>query len=245
MLRVLACNSSELDRITLGGRLGVGAGGASSPFYSGGPGSAAARLFGLSTAVGASSPSSSSGTSSLRTCRDIRYPINLQNERRAMEILLEIASRGLSKYPTSLARDRADLRDEVAYPKYSNVRNAKLQVRGEKEVLHHFALWARTAVHVIDVLLHELESERKLRKMAGGVGGIVAGEGHSSSLNQGGANVQGANQNEQLGYDYVIQAMEDDDDCHSTILRYCSDVLGAVRRDELNRIASSAMGSSA
>jgi len=232
MLRVLACNSSELDRITMGGRLGGGD--ASSPFYSGGPSSAAARLFGLSSSLGPS-PSSSSSTSSLRTCRDIRYPINLHNERRAMEILLEIASRALSKYPTSLARDRADLRDEVAYPKYSNVRNAKLQVRGEKEVLHHFALWARTAVHVIDVLLRELESERRL----------AAGDGHSSSLNRGGANARGANQNEELGYDYVIQAMEDDDDCHSTILRYCSDVLGAVRRDELNRIASSAMGSSA
>ena len=47
------------------------------------------------------------------------------------------------------------------------------------------------------------------------------------------------NQNEELGYDYVIQAMEDDDDCHTTILRYCSDVLGAVRRDELMRAANS------
>ena len=45
-----------------------------------------------------------------------------------------------------LAQDTADLLDENVHSKYSNRRNAKLQVRGEKEVLHHFALWARTAM---------------------------------------------------------------------------------------------------
>ena len=155
-----------------------------------------------------------------------------------MELLLEITARALSKYPTSLAQDTADLLDEASFAKYSNGRNAKLQVRGEKEVLHHFALWARTAMHVIDIILHELEVERKLL-----VGSSSSKASSSSSsagvVGDGGKGVQGAvnNQNEELGYDYVIQAMEEDDDCHSTILRYCSDVLGAVRRDELNRIA--------
>ena len=236
MLRVLACNSSELDRITLGGRLSAGGGGATSSYYSGGASSTAQRLFGVpSSVVGASSAGTSS--TSLRTCRDIRYPINLRNERRAMELLLEVIARSLSKYPTSLAQDTADLRDESVFPKYSNGRNAKLQVRGEKDVLHHFALWARTAMHVIDIILHELELER-----------IMAAASHASTSTTGasvlgsnskvGSLVAGLNQNEELGYDYVIQAMEEDDECHSTILRYCSDVLGAVRRDELNRIAA-------
>jgi len=167
-----------------------------------------------------------------------------------MELLLEITARALSKYPTSLAQDTADLLDEASYAKYSNGRNAKLQVRGEKEVLHHFALWARTAMHVIDIILHELEVERKLlvgsssakassSSSSAGIG-VVVGNGGGKVVQQG-----AVHQSEELGYDYVIQAMEEDDDCHSTILRYCSDVLGAVRRDELNRIASNAMGSSA
>jgi len=202
MLRVLACNSAEIDHIS---RLGT---------YSAGPSTAAQRLFGLPvTGAPGGQPSSSS---TLRTCRDIRYPINPYNERRAMELLLDITGRALSKYPTSLAQDNADLLDETAYPKYSNKRNAKLQVRGEKEVLHHFALWARTAMHVIDIILHELSEERKADN--GGARATTA-----------------AHNNEELEFDYVIQAMEDDDDCHFTILRYCSDVLGAVRRDELGK----------
>ena len=48
--------------------------------------------------------------------------------------------------------------------------------------------------------------------------------------------------NEELGFEYVIQAMEDDDDCAATIVRYCADVLGAVRREELNRIGAGARG---
>ena len=230
MLRVLACNSVEIHRISVGGRLSSGG----LPLGS----VAAQRLFGLPTGSGSSSSSSPSSTSSsLRTCRDIRYPINLRNERCAMELLLEITARALSKYPTSLAQDTADLRDEATYPKYSNRRNAKLQVRGEKEVLHHFALWARTSMHVIDIILHELENEKKL------VSALSARRGSDGRLgNTSGHGGAVMNQNEEeLGYNYVIQAMEEDDDCHATILRYCSDILGAVRRDELNRIAANAV----
>jgi hypothetical protein len=97
-------------------------------------------------------------------------------------------------------------------------------VHGEKEVLHHFALWARTAIHVIDVILHELASEFKIISQAS-----KATNPHQAS---------DESQNQELGFDYVIQAMEEDDECHNTILRYCSDVLGAVRRDELNQITA-------
>jgi hypothetical protein len=208
MLRVLVCNSAELERISWGGRAATAAG---------------QRLYGIPGMA-----SSSSQSAPLRMCRDIRYPISLRNERCAMELLLDITERALSKYPTSLAQDAADLMDEKAYPKYSNKRHAKLQVHGEKEVLHHFALWARTAIHVIDIILHELANEIKLATQA------------STMSNQGRAETEG--QNEELGYDYLIQAMEEDDECHTTILRYCSDVLGAVRRDELNQIALEVIG---
>ena len=182
----------------------------------------AQRLFGLPS----SAASSSSGSG--RTCQDVRYPINLRNERRAMEILLGMTSRALSAYPTSLADDLSDLMDEVAYPKFSNRRNAKIQVRGEKEVLHHFALWARTAIHVIDIILRELETERELVYGAsGGDNGKVATD-----------RSKGSTVEEELGYEHVVRDMEEDDDCHSTILRYCTDVLGAVRREEFNRLST-------
>jgi len=224
MLRVLSCNLAEINRISLGGRLSSGG----LPLTTT---TAAQRLFGIPASV------SGSSTSSLRTCRDIRYPINLRNERKAMELLLDITACSLSKYPTSLAQDNADLNDEVAYPKYSNRRNAKLQVRGEKEVLHHFSLWARSSIHVIDIISHELEIEKEMLVNAS-LSSMVrsASDGRSVEVDTNG--VIAPPQNEELGYDYLIQAMEDDDDCHTTILRYCSDVLGAVRRDELNRIAA-------
>jgi len=225
MLRVLSCNLAEINRISLGGRL-ISNGGLPLTTTT-----AAQRLFGIPASV------SGSSTSSLRTCRDIRYPINLRNERKAMELLLDITACSLSKYPTSLAQDNADLDDEIAYPKYSNRRNAKLQVRGEKEVLHHFSLWARTSMHVIDIISHEVEIEKNML-VNSSLSSMVrsASDGRSVEVDTNG--VIAPPQNEELGYDYLIQAMEDDDDCHTTILRYCSDVLGAVRRDELNRIAA-------
>ncbi len=239
MLRVLACNSSELDRITFGGRMGVGVCGNGSNsgsssgggFHSGGHSYVAQRLFGMPSAMG-SSLTPSTGSASILTCQDIRYPISLRNERHAMEILLEVTSRALSKYPTSLSQDSTDLQDEISYPKFSNKRNAKLQVRGEKEVLHHYALWARTAIHVIDIISHELEMKRKLVTGSSSVGGSNDDKQLAFALR-----AATSTQDEELGFDCVIDAMEEDEECHTTILRYCSDVLGAVRRDELNRIA--------
>lgn len=209
MLRVLVCNAAELDRISWGGRSAT---------------AASQRLYGIPGMA-----SSSSQSAPLRMCRDIRYPISLCNERRAMELLLAITEKALSKYPTSLAQDAADLKDERNFPKYSNKRHAKLQVYGEKEVLHHFSLWARTAIHVIDIILHELANEMKMISCAS-IGASQQSTGDTES------------QNEEMGFDYVIQAMEEDDNCDNTILRYCSDVLGAIRRDELNQIAAEVVG---
>lgn len=69
-----------------------------------------------------------------------------------MHILLGIVEDKLSKYPTCLSQDVADLLDEHAYPQFSNCRHAKIQVRGEKKVLHHYRQWAMAALHVMEIM---------------------------------------------------------------------------------------------
>jgi hypothetical protein len=175
----------------------------------------------------------------------------------AMLNLLQIISTALSKYPTSLVQDKADLLDERLYPPFSNARHAKIQVRGEKEVLHHFARWARTALDVMDVIEDELKDEHQ--RTSGGVevqlmspsmagsssgGGFGAGLGsnHSvtrsvivSTLDETGASSSSSKRNH--GFEYVIRKMEDDEDTfHHTITRYCADVLGSLRTEEINSI---------
>lgn len=145
-----------------------------------------------------------------RTCRDIRNPINLRNERAAMELLLRVLSKALDAYPCSLAKDVTDLMNEEAYPKFSNRRHAKIQVRGEKEILHHFAFWAQTAIDLIELIEREIAYERRKAN----------GSADESTRPQ-------------PGFEFIIQAMEDDDALHFTILRYCCDVLGALRRDAM------------
>ncbi|KAL7532249.1 hypothetical protein ACHAWF_004065 [Thalassiosira exigua] len=263
MLRTLACDEREIDGLLAGTGRGTGAGGSSgsgagaggggggglSPFYPPGP-AAAQRLFVAAGMVppsaGGGSPPSSSG--SPRTCRDVRHPLSLRNERRALELLLEAVARQLAGYPTSLARDRADLSDEGAYPPYSNARNAKLQVRGEKEVLHHYATWARTGLEVLDVVEREAEDERAAARSAAGRGRVAGGRGGARATTTASASasndVGGEEEEAPPGeYDALILAMEDDDDCHNTVLRYCSDVLGLVRREELERVRAEASSS--
>jgi hypothetical protein len=106
------------------------------------------------------------------------------------------------------------------YPPYSNKRHAKIQVRGEKEVLHHFARWARTAMEVMDVLEQDLKEEQQ-RGVEVQLGrGVVADDSSRS-----------------CGYDYIIRRMEEDEDgVHHTILRYCADVLGSLRREEFKNL---------
>ena len=100
--------------------------------------------------------------------------------------------------------------NEEAYPKFSNRRHAKIQVRGEKEILHHFAFWAQTAIDLIELIEREIAYERR----------NAIGTADESTRPQ-------------PGFEFIIQAMEDDDALHFTILRYCCDVLGALRRDAM------------
>jgi hypothetical protein len=139
-----------------------------------------------------------------------------------MRLLLEIVSRHLSAYPTTLAQDMADLMDEQAFPRFSNQRHAKIQVRGEKEVLHHFAHWARTALEVLDVIEEELKEER--------------GNVEVHLTKQGSTHV--SVQDHRPSFERLIRRMEDDCDIgvHHTIVRYCCDVLGSLRREETRNI---------
>lgn len=159
-------------------------------------------------------------TSFYRSCRDIRHPLSLRNERAVMLNLLQLISHALARYPSSLNQDKSDLLDERAYPPYSNKRHAKIQVRGEKEVLHHFARWARTAMDVMDVIEQDLKEEQQ-RGVEVQLGRGVVSEDNSRSC----------------GFDYIIRRMEEDEvGVHHTILRYCADVLGSLRREEFKNL---------
>lgn len=148
-----------------------------------------------------------------RTCRDIRNPINLLNERAAMELMLNVLASTLESYPCTLAQDVADLMNEDAYPKFSNVRHAKIQVRGEKEILHHFAFWAQTAIDLIVLIEREIAYEKSKRN------------GNEEEIPR-----------PQPGFEFIVKAMVEDESLHFTIVRYCSDVLAALRNDAMQTI---------
>ena len=40
---------------------------------------------------------------------------------------------------------------------------------------------------------------------------------------------------ENMGFKNVVRTMEEDNDCHSMIFRYCNDILGAVQQEEYSR----------
>lgn len=138
-----------------------------------------------------------------------------------MRYLLRIVGGLIDLYNCSLAEDVNDLENEAAYPQFSNRRHAKIQVRGEKEILHHFALWARTALDVMGVIEREVAAFVVEKEGDGGIMGIGGVEGFES----------------------VTRAMEEEEDSdneiHHTIVRYCSDVLGAIRREEMMKVRRS------
>lgn len=147
-----------------------------------------------------------------------------------MRLLLEIVEQHLARYPTSLAQDLDALQDWAAYPKFSNRRHAKIQVRGEKEVLHHFATWATTAMHVLDVIAAELQHEEDDANSNAGAGSIEVRYGQSPSA------AASASHNTAASFDSTIRQMEHDDELHHTILRFCADVLGSLRREEFKHL---------
>ncbi len=208
MIRVLACNEEELKSISSTSTSTITDGHV--------PGYMSRTLLGLSGSSINQSSISTHGVSYHRSCRDIRHPINIRNEKVALRLLLKTIGRTLEKYPATLAEDVEELKDFVNYPLFSNKRHAKIQVRGEKEVLHHFILWARSALDVINVIETELEIER----------GIMQGKYGEEKLNH------------VPRFEYVVHAMEDEEGrgIHHTIVRYCVDVLGMLRREEMKSL---------
>lgn len=225
-----------------------------------------------------------------RTCRDIRHPISLRNERAAMRLLLEVVKRQLTRYPSTLQRDINDLLDERAYPRFSNKRHAKIQVRGEKEVLVHFSKWAQTALNVMDVIENELEEEKALANSRscvevqlvanGSTPAKEAGLGSSKSTTAIVSTIEDLNHRHRgPSFEHIIRKMEEDQLApaghdstrsqsevfrlavgvggnsgvnvhrrlknfgtdvngvvHHTIIRYCADVLGSMRREEFKNL---------
>ena len=61
--------------------------------------------------------------------------LSSKNESAALRLLESICEDYLSRYSSTLEQDRLALKDENALPMYSNIRNAVIQLRGEKEIL--------------------------------------------------------------------------------------------------------------
>lgn len=176
-------------------------------------------------------PTTTTTTTALyRSCRDIRHPLSLRNEKSAMMLLLDIVGSALAKYPTSLAQDVADLMNQGAFPRFSNARHAKIQVRGEKQVLHHYARWARTALDIMAVMEQELNQHRENT-----IGVEVQLRGRRPIV---------STTDSAPKFELLMREMEQDEMQHHTIVRYCVDVLGSLRREELKKIRRTMMLSS-
>lgn len=134
---------------------------------------------------------------------DIRRPVSIRNERAALKHLIQAIRKQQAAYPTTLEEDIRLLEERHdLYPMFSNKRHAKIQVRGEKEVLEHFLEWSVTGLQVL---------------------GIIEGEVNDP---------YGTSNND---FEYTIRRMDMDDRVHHTVLRYCEDVLGSLRREELKK----------
>jgi len=73
----------------------------------------------------------SSGPYMYRTSKDIRFALSVANERAALQHLLFSVKKSLALYLTTLEEDNEALQ-HGDLPPFSNIRNARIQVRGEK-----------------------------------------------------------------------------------------------------------------
>jgi Rubisco LSMT substrate-binding/SET domain len=177
-----------------------------------------------------------------RSCRDIRHPISLRNEIAALHLLHDLVVEHLSRYPTTLQQDLQALANESEYPKFSNRRHAKIQVRGEKEVLHHFLAWAETGLQVLGIIGNELK--READKHNGGCEPSSFIEVQWRGGNQNGNHIRMQDEQHEedgaVSFDAMIRHLEEtgdeDDGVHHTILRYCADTLGSLRREEFKNL---------
>lgn len=81
-----------------------------------------------------------------RSIRELSVPLRLIHEVRTLVLLHEICDEYLSRYEHSLEEDIEQLKDLDKCPMFSNRRNAVIQLRGEKTVLHHYKDLAECAL---------------------------------------------------------------------------------------------------
>mmetsp|Transcript_7794 Transcript_7794/g.25584 ORF Transcript_7794/g.25584 Transcript_7794/m.25584 type:complete len:568 (+) Transcript_7794:182-1885(+) len=91
---------------------------------------------------------------SYRTASDVHFPVSFKNEVRTLRELRALAADLLAKYPTTLDDDKAALAtNNDQLPPFSNARHATIHVKSEKEVLHHYLAFAKTALDLAKVPL--------------------------------------------------------------------------------------------
>ena len=105
---------------------------------------------------------------SYRSTRNANFPISIHNEITTLQALKTKCQKLLSLYPNTLEHDLELLKPEntANIPLYSNYRNAVIQVRGEKEVLHHYLDLAICGLKLLSFGMHqEEEFERELSEI--------------------------------------------------------------------------------
>eukprot|EP00479_Gromia_sphaerica_P013998 TRINITY_DN809_c0_g2_i3.p1 TRINITY_DN809_c0_g2~~TRINITY_DN809_c0_g2_i3.p1 ORF type:complete len:281 (-),score=92.73 TRINITY_DN809_c0_g2_i3:406-1164(-) len=85
-------------------------------------------------------------------------PLSIENEKKVLASLEESAKEVLAGFDTSLAEDLKMLKDGV-YPMFSNIRNAIVMRRGEKEVLHYYLDLTKRCSHLLDLQWKDLKRE--------------------------------------------------------------------------------------
>jgi histone-lysine N-methyltransferase SETD3 len=108
-----------------------------------------------------------------RSCRDVRFALSSANERRALGRLQAIVTDALAQYPTTMAEDDERLARDGLLPPFSNARHAYIQVRGEKEVLHHFLQLCKCGVEALDAVGDD-EFDNKVRDIQEQHGGCIS-----------------------------------------------------------------------
>jgi len=92
-----------------------------------------------------------SGERGGRSIRDAHAPISVDNELRAMRLLLSTVRDCLALYPRTLEQDVERLLNDALLEPFSNERHAIIQVKGEKEVLHFLQELSETAINLLQV----------------------------------------------------------------------------------------------
>jgi len=83
-------------------------------------------------------------------------PISRENELGVLQLILNGTNAALDRFPLPIEHDNLLLQDTQTYPHYTNERNIILMTRGEKEVLHHWKLLAKTGICAMQATPTEL-----------------------------------------------------------------------------------------